>query len=320
MTSTKARSAGLGAVATFAGFAASLGAGTAHAADTAGSNHHAPTPNKVCTIDRGDVVYAALDKAGQPQDWKPASGYQGFPDEPAYGFEVKLKDAATACEGSIDVSLASYTTHGSSWDDSGAAQGFVGYATTTLAKGHTTATLTVKLPGTKETACYGQLDLYFGTTIYDGGTGKGHGPLPDHKHGVVTPKQEDLIASWNGGKVDCTKVTPPTTPPPSSPQSPPSSPPSSPPASSPTSSAPTTPPSSAPSTPVKPTSTAPTTPTPSTPATSTTAPPSTPSSPSTPTLAHTGSNAGAISLVALAFFGAGGTVMMASRKAAARKH
>ncbi|NUR31815.1 MAG: hypothetical protein HOV83_39240 [Catenulispora sp.] len=307
MTSTKARSAGLGAVATFAGFAASLGAGTAHAAESTGT-HHAPTPNKVCTIDRDDVEFRAVDTA-TPQAWTSAAHYHSYITEPAGGFEVRLKDSAKECGGSIDVSLASYTTHGSSWSSSGGAQGFVGYATTTLEKGRDTVTLAVKLPGTTGKSCFGQLDLYFGKTIFDGGTGKGHGPLPDHDHGVTTPNPDDLIASWNGGTVDCETTTPPTTPPPS-PQSPPSPP----------ESKPSTPPTTAPSTPVQPTSSAPSTPKPSTPATSTTAPPTTTSSPGTPTLAHTGSNAGAISVVALAFFGAGGTVMLASRKAAARKH
>lgn len=315
MTSTKARSAGLGAVATFAGFAASLGAGTAHAAESTGT-HHAPTPNKVCTIDRDDVEFTALDKAGQPQAWQPAT-YHGLTVEPSYGFGVRLKDSAKECGGSIDVSLASYTTHGPSWDSSGGDQGFVGYATTTLQKGHDTATLTVKLPGASGQACFGQLDLYFGNTIFDGGTGKGHGPLPNYDKHVVTPNPHDLIAGWNGGEVDCGKVTPPTKPPTTPPTTPPSSPQSPP---SPPASTPSTPPTTAPSTPVQPTSSAPSTPKPSTPATSTTAPPATTSSPGTPTLAHTGSNAGAISVVALAFFGAGGTVMLASRKAAARKH
>ena len=90
MTSTKARSAGLGAVATFAGFAASLGAGTAHAAEAPSTTHN-PTPNKVCTIDRGDVEFSALDKDSKAQSWQSAAHYQRFDTEPAYGFEVRLK-------------------------------------------------------------------------------------------------------------------------------------------------------------------------------------------------------------------------------------
>lgn len=297
MTSTKARSAGLGAVATFAGFAASLGAGTAHAAEAPGTTHN-PTPNKVCTIDRGDVEYSAVDKDSNAQSWQSAAQYRRFDTEPAYGFEVRLKDSAKECEGSIDVSLASYTAHGPAWETSHY-QGFVDYATTTLKKGQDSHTLIVKLPGSKTADCYGQLDLYFGSKIYDGGTGDNHGPLPNFDKGVVSPPSGDLIGAWNGGTTDCDK-TPPTTPPSSHPSSHPSSPPAS---------VPSTPPTITTTTAVKPTSSAPTT-----------APSSTPSSPSTPTLAHTGSNAGAISLVALAFFGAGGTAMMASRKAAARKH
>ena len=171
----------------------------------------------------------------------------------------------------------------------------------------------MKLPGSKTADCYGQLDLYFGSKIYDGGAGDNHGPLPNFDKGDVSPPSGDLIGAWNGGTAVCDTTPPTTTPPTTTPSSHPSSHPSSPPAS-----APSTPSSPPTTTAVKPTSSAPTTPAPSTPGT--TAPSSTPSSPSTPTLAHTGSNAGAISLVALAFFGAGGTAMMAARKAAARKH
>ncbi|GAA2047595.1 hypothetical protein GCM10009839_61050 [Catenulispora yoronensis] len=310
MTSTKARGAGLGAVATFAGFAASLSAGTAHA--DAPVVYHPRDAAKTCTIGRDDVEFTALDKAGRPTTWLPAS-YHNLGTEPAYGFQVRLKDEAKECDGSIAVSLASYLAEGPDWKGSGP-QRFLAYATTTLKKGQDVQTLTVSLPGTdgKKVACFGQLDLYFGTTIFDGQQKEGHGPLPenDDKKVVASPNPHDLIAGWNGGETKCETAPPPVTPPTSPPSTPPVSPPQSPPVTPPAA-PPSTPPVSPPAPPVKPTSTPPTTP-------STSTPP--PASPGTPTLAHTGSDAGALSLVALTFFGAGGGAIAFSRKAGARKH
>lgn len=321
MTSTKARSAGLGAVATFAGVAASLGwSGVAHADDT-GAAFSTDHEHTACQIDRNDIQYAPADaQGGHVGAWTTADHFQRIQDEPVNGIVVRIagdggKPADPGCTRTI--SLASYTAGGATWETS-ALQGFVGVAHVTLDKDHTTGVLKVALPtGGDGKPCFGQLDLYFGDTVYDGKTGAGHGPLP-HYPDSTTPPPKNLIAAWNGGSDKCAAppVTPPTTPPTTPPSTPPSS-------SHPT--APSTPPSSAPSTPsspATPASSAPSTPT-STPtaAGSTTPPAATTSSPGTPSLAHTGSNAGVISLIALAFFGAGGTAVMASRKAAAaRRH
>ena len=321
MTSTKARSAGLGAVATFAGVAASLGwAGVAHADDTGaafGTDHE----KTACQIDRNDIQFAPADAKGQAAGgWLTADHFQRLQNEPEHGIVVRIakdggKPADPGCTRTI--SLASYTAGGATWETS-ALQGFVGVAHVTLDKDHTSGVLTVPLPtGGDGKPCFGQLDLYFGDTVYDGKAGAGHGPLP-HYPDSTTPPPKNLIAAWNGGTDKCAPpVTPPSSPPSSSHPTPPSTPPTSAPSTPPTS-APSTP-STPPSTPAAPPATTPTT-TPTV-AASTTPPPATSSSPGTPTLAHTGSDAGVISLIALAFFGAGGTAVMASRKAAAaRRH
>jgi hypothetical protein len=331
MTSTKARGAGLGAVATFAGVAASLGwTGIAHADDTGaafGTDHE----HTNCSIDRNDIQFAPADTQGAPVGgWQTATGFHRLPDEPLNGIVVRIandhgRPADPGCTRTI--SLASYTAGGPTWETS-ALQGFVGVAHVTLDQAHTTGVLTVPLPtGADGKACFGQLDLYFGDTVYDGKTGPGHGPLP-HYPDSTTPPPRHLIAAWNGGSDKCTPPVkpPPPSPTPTTPTSSRSTPPSSAPSSTPPS-LPSTP--DTPSTPVSSTPGAPATP-PATPTASGSTPPvadaSTPpatttSTPGTPTLAHTGSDAGLISLVALAFFGAGGTAVVASRKAAAaRKH
>ena len=316
---------GRGAIVTL-GAAASMAwaAGAANACDTTpqppkptnphthGHNpdtHKANTkPDTVCTVHDSDVQYGELAKDGTVVGgWHNAvSGkFQGTTSEPVYGYEVRLNPdkVGADCTGTVDVSLASYDTGGPTWDSSGGAQGFVGYAhvqLSTQSKTSATQKLTVKLPGTPgSTKCFGQIDLYFGTKIYDGGSGPDHGPVPNHdsKPQVVTPAPNELITAWNGGDAGNCAVTPPVTTPSTTP--------------------PTTAPTTHPSTPTTPTTPKSTTSTPTTPATTTT--------PGTPTLAHTGSNAGELSLVALAFFGAGGTAMFASRKAkaaglGARKH
>jgi hypothetical protein len=317
---------GRGAIVTL-GAAASLAwaAGAANACETPPKNptpptqdHHRgdktppkTTPNTVCTVDQGDVEWAPVGADGKATGpFKPASSFTRIEDkEPVYGIQVELTKKADNCTGSVPVSLASYDTHGKTWEGSGGVQTFVDYDTTTLSNTPQDASshvLKVKVPGTPGGPCFGQIDLYFGSTIYDGGTAKGHGPLPNHDGGVSAPKSSELIAAWNGSDAGGCAVTPPVTPPTTTPPTTP----------------PTTSPTTHPSTPVTSTTTAPPKPssststTPSTPATTT-------SSPGTPTLAHTGANVGEVSLVALAFFGAGGTVMFASRKAktvGARKH
>jgi hypothetical protein len=105
---------------------------------------------------------------------------------------VQLKNVRTIPAGcSYPISLATYETQGRSWPSSGT-QVFVDHATATLSPETPEVTLTVDSP-----TCFGQVDLYRTATIYDGGTGAGHGPVPDRngsKLGYL------LIAGFFGGQ------------------------------------------------------------------------------------------------------------------------
>jgi LPXTG-motif cell wall-anchored protein len=92
-----------------------------------------------------------------------------------------------------NVSLASYSAEGPSWQDSGH-QDFLGWDTVTLGKSKTKATLDVSQYAP---TCFGQVDLYGNGIEYDGGSGEGHGALP-HFPDSATPT--DLITAWNGGE------------------------------------------------------------------------------------------------------------------------
>jgi hypothetical protein len=305
MTSSKARSAGLGAVVTFAGFAASLGGAAVAHADPTGAAFGTDHETTTCSIDAKNIQFAPAAEDGKTPvgDWHTAVGFHRIVDEPTNGILIRLKDGVKVADDCTrTISLASYTAQGKSWEES-KTQAFVGVVKTTLDATHKSATLVVPLPtSTKATDCYGQLDLYFGDMVYDGQKIPGHGPLPSYPK-IANPPPQDLISAWNGA--DSTSCVAPSSP--SSPASPPASPPS----SSSSSAMPSAPSSSSPSEPSTPTATGSTS----------ILPTATTSSPAGPALAHTGSNAGVISLVALTFFGAGGATVLASRKAAAaRKH
>jgi hypothetical protein len=307
---------GRGAIVTL-GAAASL-AGAAGAANACDKQ---PPPNNNCTVDSHDVQYApaSQDGKGIVGQWRDARGqsYKSLQAEPQFGIKVRLNPdlVDASCKGSIDVSLASYTAEGKTWESSGT-QTFVDHTQTipSLSAAHPEETLTVKLPGSTGGPCFGQIDLYFGTKVYDGQPGNGALPHYSQDKKTWTPAQGDMITNWNGADVAGTcGVTPPTTTP-STPTTTPSTPTTTP--STPTTTSPTTHPST-------PASSTPTTPTPSSSTGTPSTPPTTTATPGTPTLAHTGANVGEVSLVALAFFGAGGTAMFASRKAkaaGARKH
>ncbi|MEY9864017.1 hypothetical protein ABH935_009671 [Catenulispora sp. GAS73] len=268
------------------------------------------TPATVCAVSDDDVQYAPATPDGKSiiGQWQNASGphhqYTALTDEPQFGIKVRLNPdlVSSSCQGSIDVSLASYTAEHGTWETSGT-QTFVDHSQTipSLSPAHPEELLKVKLPNTPGGPCFGQIDLYFGTTVYDGV----HGALP---HYPDSPTPERLITAWNGPDAGGCVVPPPvttttTTTPPKTTTTPPAS------------------PSTHPSTPVS--STPPAAPKPPTSTSTTPTTPATTPTPGTPTLAHTGANVGEVSLVALAFFGAGGTAMFASRKAKAadaRKH
>jgi hypothetical protein len=315
MTSSKVRSAGLGAVATFAGFAASLGGAAAAHADPSGAAFGTDQETTPCAIAASDIQFAPAAADGKTPakgwqedgktpvgGWESAAGFHRLDNEPAHGILVKIKDDAKIGDGcSRIISLASYTAQGKTWQDS-KTQSFVDVTKATLDATHTSATLVVKLPtSTDALNCFGQLDLYFGEMVYDGQKIPGHGSLPSYPK-IANPPPADLISAWNGA--DSTSCSAPSSSSSSSSSSP---------ATSSSSSAvmPSSPPSSTPSVPSTPTATGSTS----------VLPTATTSSSTGPALAHTGSNAGVISLVALTFFGAGGATVLASRKAAAaRKH
>jgi hypothetical protein len=82
---------------------------------------------------------------------------------------------------SYTLSLATYETQGTTWQTSGTQQ-FVDHDVVTLTDANRTATLSVDAP-----RCYGQVDLYYGSTIHDGGSGPGHAPVPHYPNITLDP-------------------------------------------------------------------------------------------------------------------------------------
>lgn len=122
---------------------------------------------------------------------------EGRMKQPHGSVQVRLVgDITEGCD--YEVSLASYETEGPTWATSGK-QTFLGWATTTLNKGHRQATLDVSAHLPK---CFGQIDLYNNDQKFDGVAN----PLPKYPNGVFP---NDLITAWNGGKA-CTPTPTPT--------------------------------------------------------------------------------------------------------------
>jgi hypothetical protein len=90
---------------------------------------------------------------------------------------------------SFSFSLASYETEGATWPSSGN-QTFIEHDVITLTQDHRRDTLSVKAP-----SCFGQVDLYHGALVYDGGEGEGHRPVPRYPDRQI----EGLIAGFDGG-------------------------------------------------------------------------------------------------------------------------
>ncbi|MGI5252248.1 LAETG motif-containing sortase-dependent surface protein [Actinacidiphila glaucinigra] len=119
--------------------------------------------------------------------------------------KVRVADGSASCT----VSLASYRTHGPTFQTSGK-QVFHDWDTVKITTG--TDTLDVAVP---DVTCFAQVDLYYGNKKYDGvldaNDGYEHGDLPEGpNHAVIGDKK---IAWWNGGTKDCTTQTVPSTPP-----------------------------------------------------------------------------------------------------------
>ncbi|WP_052398362.1 LAETG motif-containing sortase-dependent surface protein [Streptomyces sp. NRRL F-5123] len=135
-------------------------------------------------------------------DWT-AAGRIGGDTAPG---KISVKLTSTPGKNCVyTVSLASYSTEGPAWENSGH-QDFLGWDTVTLDSKHTSATLDVSAHTPQ---CYGQVDLYGNGTQYDGATGEGHGALPHYPDSVTPP---NLITAWNGGHECQTTPSPTDTP------------------------------------------------------------------------------------------------------------
>lgn len=126
--------------------------------------------------------------------------------------KVRVADGSSSCT----VSLATYRTHGPTFQTSGK-QVFHDWDTVKITED--TDTLDVSVP---DVTCFAQVDLYYGNKKYDGvldaNDGYEHGDLPEGpNHAVIGDKK---IAWWNGGTKDCTTQTVPTTPATSTPTTP----------------------------------------------------------------------------------------------------
>lgn len=281
--------------------ALSAGSASAWATGTPGgdgwdkSGHGAYTSGKgPGTVTEADHCQFSLDGAAFTDSVKVDDQNLKPTEDGKVHIKVRAADGAASCT----ASLASYLAHGPSFGTSGL-QVFVDFDTVTVKPG-ATDTLDIAVP---DAGCFGQIDLYRGSTKFDGKLdakdGFEHGDLPEGpNHPVIKDK---LIASWNGGTKDCT--TPPESTPPAS----------TPPASTPPSATPSKPAEETPST---------STPTPSA-SESTTPPAPTPNGgSSTPPgdLAETGGgNTLPIAAGAAALLAAGAGIAMAARRRTAAK-
>lgn len=150
-------------------------------------------------------------------DWYASVKVDDVNLKPGEDGKVHVKVRTASDSSSCTVSLASYRTHGATWQTSGK-QVFHDWDTATVKSGETD-TLDVAFP---DVSCFAQVDLYYGNTKYDGDynakDGYTHGDLPEGpNHAVIGDKK---IAWWNGGTKDCTaQVVPSSSPSQSSPAS-----------------------------------------------------------------------------------------------------
>ncbi|MBS2540247.1 hypothetical protein KGQ20_46675, partial [Catenulispora sp. NF23] len=177
--------------------------GAAHAAVPAAALDAAAS----CSIPLSDLEYAPLDAHAQPTAaWTVATTVDRFAAEPVGGIAVRIAPGPAVDTGcAATISVAGYATQGATWESSGQ-QRFVAAGRLVLDAAHTTGVLRPTLPNAVPgQPCYAQFDLYLGDTVFDGGSGAGHGALPQYPD-VVTPT--GLIAVWNGQSADC--VAPPS--------------------------------------------------------------------------------------------------------------
>ncbi|BBB02094.1 hypothetical protein RVR_9813 [Actinacidiphila reveromycinica] len=179
--------------------ATAVGAGTASAQSGGHSTYTAqhkgpggtPAPGGTCAFTVGG------------KSWTPGQGLASIKPSD----DGKITIGVTAESGTCTVSLAAYLAQGPDFASSGQ-QVLTDFSTVTVQR-HQQGKLTVTAPAT---GCFAQIDLYKGSTEYDGKSGAGHGPAPHGPNGSVIGS--NLLASWNGpvGGKDCT-ATPPTTAP-----------------------------------------------------------------------------------------------------------
>ncbi|MEV7866311.1 LAETG motif-containing sortase-dependent surface protein [Streptomyces sp. NPDC088124] len=238
--------------------------------------------------------------------------------KPADDGKVHVKVRTASDASNCTVSLASYRTHGPTWETSGE-QVFHDFDTVDIKQGGQD-TLDVAFP---DVGCYAQVDLYRGKVKYDGlkdaNDGFEHGDLPVGPSRAVI--KDKLIAAWNGGTKNCTAQEIPPAPEEPTDESTPEKPPAeaTPPADTP--SEPGTPgtdtPTPSASEPATPASDSPT-PSASEPASDTATPPNTPSAASTGgggDLAETGGgNVVPLAAGAAVLLAAGGAVVIVTRR------
>jgi hypothetical protein len=184
--------------ATVVAAAGAVGAGSASAQDSGHSTYRVQQqgPGKKSSSD--DKCTFKVN--GQP--WAPGQGLASI--KPSDDGKIVIDVAAKG--GSCTVSLAAYLAQGADFAHSGQ-QVLTDFSTVSLRK-HKHGTLSVSAPAT---GCFAQIDLYKGSTEYDGQSGDGHGPAPHGPDGAVIGS--NLLASWNGptGGKDCTTQTGSTT-------------------------------------------------------------------------------------------------------------
>ncbi|MFE6222737.1 LAETG motif-containing sortase-dependent surface protein [Streptomyces sp. NPDC057854] len=143
------------------------------------------------------------------QAWAAAVKVDDMSLKPGADGKVHLQVRAAGDRAGCTVSLASYRTHGATWNTSGL-QVFHDFDTVSV-KGAETGSLDIAVP---DAGCYAQVDLYRGSVKYDGvqdaEDGLVHGDLPEGPGRPVI--KEKNISWWNGGTRDCTAGTAEPTP------------------------------------------------------------------------------------------------------------
>ncbi|MET9254576.1 LAETG motif-containing sortase-dependent surface protein [Streptomyces sp. NPDC003717] len=138
--------------------------------------------------------------------WAAAVKVDDLSLKPAADGKVHLQVRPAAGGASCTVSIASYRTHGASWNTSGL-QVFHDFDTASVKSGGTDS-LDISVP---DAGCFAQVDLYRGRVKYDGlldaEDGFDHGELPEGPGRAVI--KEKNISWWNGGSRDCTAVSTP---------------------------------------------------------------------------------------------------------------